>query len=252
MVPSNPGPAQPNAPNRSQLTEDELRAAHRESKAKAEELFPELKIEGSPIQAEADRLISEYRRTNANYRLQPDYPLRIAYEASFNLAKRSYAGAPTSAPAQAASPARIQSRATPGEPGSADNPTYLIAVKANDTPKTNSDEWILEVGEVYKFIRFLSRAEYQGTSGPTNDRSYVVVRMDDVFIAESVTAFKIPDDLIAAEARYTALLEQKRREDEKWAQEIAAYYGDKVDDVRNDIRRVRKEQAGVFLGGSQR
>jgi hypothetical protein len=90
---------------------------------------------------------------------------------------------------------------------------FIVAVKAVQNPKSNEPAWRIDIGEVYKFVRYVSRTEYQGLAPDANDKTYAMVQMDKVtVIAPADTFAAVPEkDLAQAAMKYGAQVTQNNQ-----------------------------------------
>ncbi len=77
---------------------------------------------------------------------------------------------------------------------------FLVAIRSDDSPRSSSN-WKVVVGEVYQFVRYMSRNEFLGNQLSFRDHEYFVLRVGDVLVASAATNFApVPEKDVAAAA----------------------------------------------------
>ena len=90
---------------------------------------------------------------------------------------------------------------------------FIVAMKEVDHPRSTDSTWRIDVGEVYKFVRYMSSNEFQGSSLPGRDQAYVVAQVDDVQVVAPAEVFAaIPrKDAVTAAIKYGSEVTEYRQ-----------------------------------------
>lgn len=91
---------------------------------------------------------------------------------------------------------------------------YSVAIKQQEVCKlTDGSGWKLEIGEVFPFIRFVSRSELTGGQPDQNDHEFSLLQIDDkMLLAPSSCLQAVPESQIAVAAmNYKKLVDQYRQ-----------------------------------------
>jgi hypothetical protein len=144
----------------------------------ATRLYPELAIAGSPFNQRFLNAVEEAKSANDPILLQPSWPLTLA------------------------------KRVAEAEP------QYAVVIQDETNLRlSNGGGWMLETGEAFPFIRWLSATEFQGGIVDPNDRTYALLRMDDKTLVVPSRRIRLvdPSGLAAAAMTYGQIVNESRK-----------------------------------------
>ena len=90
---------------------------------------------------------------------------------------------------------------------------FVVAVKEQKDCKVSDGKiWDIEIGEVFPFLRFISRSEMNGGQPDPSDHEFSLLKFDNTTILAPSSCFQpVPDkDVLLATATYKKMLDQDR------------------------------------------